>query len=223
MKNLFKFLLLIVLFLPFSVNAQDQNVEVKKKNEIGIDITGLIDEFTNNDNFFSIYYSTYNLTYKRHFYMFSGRFGVGGRSTFVENGAFDVKRDRLNYRIGVEKSYAINKSWLFYIGLDFTNRISNSYNVFENTAGGWTTYYDVKIYKVGVTPLLGFNLKLHKYVYLQTEALLNVYYENNSTQPKIYQISQDPIAPMPNSSLTSYSNRGIEFDIPDFLVLCFQF
>ncbi|MCI5058399.1 MAG: hypothetical protein MRY83_19970 [Flavobacteriales bacterium] len=225
MKTSNLFTLLLALALPLVTKAQsDENL---MKNEIGTDITVLIDQILSfdDDPFVAPYLSTYQLTYKRHFNRFSARFAIGGNTSSddaiddTSGEVYQRTRQDINYRIGVEKHLELSKKWNFYYGLDFRHSINNANNPFHFQNGGWRRGYDRKSYTVGIAPIIGIDFRISDRVALQTEANFVAYLTKLTEQPIIMQISEDPSQDMPSTDLIEDRSSGTNFNAPNFLVL----
>lgn len=225
MKSINYFILLFSCILPVMMNAQSS--EEVKKNEIGTDITSLIERILsfNQSEFFTPYSATYQVTYKRHFNKISLRAGLGGNTSSedVDNNFSEevIKRtsQRIDYRIGIEKAIELNKRWGFYYGIDFRHSISNSRNDFWFSNGGWRHGYDRKGSVLGFSPLFGLNFKINERIALQTETNFIAYFSRTESQPIITQISENPSFERPSSDLEIDKRSGSTFNVPNFLVL----
>lgn len=225
MKFINYFILLFSCLLPVMLNAQSS--EEVKRNEIGTDITSLLERILNfnQSEFFSPYSATYQITYKRHFNKVSLRTGIGGNTSSedVDNNFSEevIKRtsQRINYRIGIEKAIELDGRWGFYYGIDFRHSISNSRNDFWFSNGGWRHGYDRKGSVIGFSPLFGLEFKISDRIALQTEANFIAYFSRIESQPIITQIAENPSFEMPSSDLEIDKSRGTAFNVPNFLVL----
>jgi len=205
MKSFKNTLLILALILPIVIQAQSE--KETKKNEIGTDLTSLIEQILNfnQSEFFTPYSATYQLTYKRHFKKFSVRMGIGGnsfsreRDSQVSDEKVKSSSQRFNYRIGIEKQMNLGKRWRFFYGLDFRQFISNSSNDFNYQNAGWRHGNDRKRNTIGFSPFFGIDFKISKQISIQTETNFIAYSLKSSNQPKITQISDNPLTPMPST------------------------
>lgn len=225
MKSSKNLILIFAFLLPIIINAQSKK-EVKK-NEIGTDITALIEQILNfsQSDFYSPYSATYQITYKRHFKKFSTRIGIGG-TTYSEDVDNDISEEvfkrtnqRINYRIGIEKPIELSKRWNFYYGIDFRHSISNDKNDFNFQNGGWRHGSDRKNSVIGFSPLFGVEFNISERIALQTEANFIAYFLNSTNQPIITQVSDNPSFEMPSTDFEENKSRGTAFSVPNFLVL----
>jgi hypothetical protein len=225
MKSLKNNLFILMLIVPATLAAQSETTTFK--NEFGTDIIGLVQEILdfNNPQFNVPYAPIYQITYKRHFEKMSLRVGVGGNISAdeVANNAINeiIKNSRslLNYRIGVEKPINLSKRWNFYYGIDFKQGISNDRADFNYQNGGWRIGSDSKSSTFGVSPLFGIEFRITDRIALQTEANFMAYYLKTTNQPLITQISDTPSFPKPSTDLETTKGNGMEFNVPNFLVL----
>jgi hypothetical protein len=67
--------------------------------------------------------------------------------------------------------------------------------------------------------LFGIEFRITDRVALQTEANFMVYHLKVTNQPLITQISDNPSFPMPSTDLETIIGNGIQFNMPNFLVL----
>lgn len=216
---------ILALVLPLVTTAQTE--KGTKKNEIGTDITALIEQVLNfnKTEFTSPYSATYQITYKRHFKGFSARIGVGGRTASQDvdddfsDEVFKKIDRRINYRIGVEKPVELSKRWNFYYGLDFRHSITQARNDFHYQNGGWRYGSDTKGSTISISPLFGLEFRITDKIALQTEANFLAYFYKSSKQPIITQITENPSDEMPSTDLEETKIRGTAFNVPDFLVL----
>lgn len=225
MKSINYFILLFSYIFPVMINAQSGG-EIKK-NEIGTDITSLIERILsfNQSEFSTPYSATYQVTYKRHFNKMSLRTGIGGNtsSADVDNNFSEevIKRtsQKIDYRIGIEKGIELNRRWGFYYGVDFRHSISNTRNDSWFSNGGWRHGYDRKGSVLGFSPLFGLEFKIGDRIALQTEANFIAYFSRIESQPIITQISENPSFERPSSDLEIAKSSGTTFNVPNFLVL----
>ena len=223
--KLSKYLLIFSLVLPTMTMAQTK--KETKKNEIGTDITALIEQILNfnQSEFYTPYSATYQITYKRHFKGFSTRTGIGGGtySEDVDNNfseeVFKRTSKKIDYRIGIEKPVELSKRWNFYYGLDFRHSISNARNDFNYQNGGWRYGSERKGSVIGFSPLFGLEFRISERIALQTEANFIAYFSKNTNQPIITKISDNPSFEMPSTDLEEDKSRGTAFNVPNFLVL----
>jgi len=199
------------------LNAQSE--KKKLNNEIGTDITSLIEQVLNfNQNeFYYPYSATYHITYKRLLNKFNLRFGIGGISSSDSDG--EDSSLRINYRFGVEKAIDLGKRWNFYYGVDFIHNLTNNRNEVHFQNGGWQQGSERKNSVMGFSPLFGIEFKLSNRVALQTEANFVAYFSKVSNQPIITQISNNPSIGMPSTELETNKSHGTGFNVPNFLVL----
>lgn len=225
MKFLKNNLFILMLIVPAMLTAQSETTTFK--NEFGTDVIGLVQEILNfnNTQFGAPYAPIYHLTYKRHFEKMSLRVGVGGNISADEvtdnaiNEIIKNSRSLFNYRIGVEKSMNLSKRWNFYYGVDFKHLIDNGRTDYSAQNGGWRIGSDRKSSRLGLSPLFGIEFRITDRVALQTEANFMAYHLKVTNQPLITQISDNPSFPMPSTDLETIIGNGIEFNIPNFLVL----
>ena len=229
MKSLKKTLLILALISPIILQAQSEK-EINK-NEIGTDITSLIEQILNfnQDQFSTSFSPIYQLIYKRHFNKFSLRMAIGGnsfsreRDSQVTDEKVNNSAQSFNYRIGLEKQMNIGKHWRFSYGLDFNQVISNSSNDFIFQNGGWRHGSERKRNTIGFSPFFGIDFKINERISLQTETNFIVYSFKSSTQPIITQILDNPVSPMPSTEKEIENQKGTEFNVPNFLNLTIRF
>lgn len=218
-------LVVLICILPMLVSAQ--TVHETNKNEIGTDITALLERILNfnRSEFFSPYNATYQITYKRHFDRFSLRAGIGGSTNSEDaddsfsNDVLKRNSQRINYRIGIEKGIKLSNRWGFYYGIDFRHSISNMRNDFWYQNGGWRYGFDRKGSVLGVSPLFGLDFRISDRIALQTEANFIAYFSKTENQPIITQIAENPSFDRPSSDLQIDESQGTGFNVPNFLVL----
>jgi len=225
MKSLKTITLLFILSMPFATSAQTE--AAPKKNEVGTDITALINQVFNfnSSNNFDPYSSVYQLTYKRHFKKFSARVGVGGSTAFQEdynsnyNEVYTRSFNNMSYRLGIEKPIELSTRWNFYYGVDFKHSISNSSSEFNYQNGGWIVGSNRENTILGISPLFGIEFRLNERISLQTEANFFAYYSLFNTTPIITQVAVTPTTDRP--IIQAQESTGIEttFGVPSFLVL----
>lgn len=227
-KPILSTLLFCAVLLQSALFAQTEKIFYK--NEIGTDITVLIEQLVKfNQSEFSIpYSSTYYVTYKRHLPNYSLRFGIGANASNRDD------QDRsspqriirnstlINYRFGMEKQVEIGKNWRCYYGIDFRHSIFQERNDLWYDNGGWRRGFKQNSFTIGLAPVFGFECKLSKKVALQTETSCLAYISREIYQPFITQSAPAPTAPMPSDERRRNVSRGLLFRIPNFLTLSFR-
>lgn len=197
------------------------------KNEIGVDITALIEQVLNFNppEFFTPYSATYQGTYKRHLDDFSVRVGIGIRGNNENLNINSVEDERirnrfqLDYRIGIERQIVLSNRWNFFFGLDYRSSRLTSMNNFGFQNGGWRVGSEFRSISNGLAPLIGIDFRINERIMLQTEASLYGFISNETETPIVTPINNNPGPNMPSTEVISSKRSGIRFIVPNFLVL----
>lgn len=224
-----KLLLLIALFTTFAASSQTDSSKKQHRHELGVDVTGLLNQFLNlNSNPYATYdYPVYLMSYRYCLKKGNIRFGVGGYyyknpvvyEVYGFPRVFYNTQKNVSVRIGYEFVNQLSKKWQAFYGLDFRPGIniidnqavySNSGYIYWNTENS-TTY--------GFAPLLGFRYNLNDRVSILTEASFTYFTKKSETLRSFF--SQDPaLYPRdPDLEFANTRTEGVSFNPPIFLTL----
>ena len=182
MKKLFLILILAsTVQITFGQDYSYENEnERPNRNEFGIDATAFIKQFLNfsSGQFPDYYYSTYYLTYRRHFSFGNIRSGIGFDysdydipAAFVDDSnKYHYNSYSLNSRIGWEFTDNINTRWQIFYGMDFRPVLSYIKNDAQYWNGGYANGSESKSQTFGIAPILGFRFRLANRLSISTEA-----------------------------------------------------
>ncbi len=229
MRPLFYLSVAVFFALPVSLAAQDTDEPKIYRNEIGTDVTSLINQilFVNATDNYQGYEPIYYLTYKRILDKFNLRLGIGGNSISTYNpreslpDKIDASTDTdIDYRIGIEKAVELTKRWSFYYGLDFRHTISKSHDDHRGTKQGWGWGENSHGYTFAFAPNMTFEFKINKRLSLQTQANFSVYFQRRETKPFYFQYPDNPSSEIrPVSESEVYKQHGLEFAVPNFIII----
>jgi hypothetical protein len=223
-----KLLLLIALFSTFTVFSQVDSSKKQHRHELGVDITGLLNQFLN----FSPYgYGSRNapnylFSYRYYFKKSNIRFGIGGKYSKIPNildfdgNHFVYYNTQSNFsvRIGYEFVNQLSKRWQMFYGFDFRPGISK-FDYLTPSNQGYFDMYKEDAITYGFAPLMGFRFTLNDRISLITEASFTYFTRKSSRQE--YTFSEDPILYPVNSNPINKRVRevGASFDQPIFITL----
>lgn len=178
-------LLLILIVFKQLIYAQ---ITSSYKNEVGIDVSGLILKYFKLVPEENKYQEFYYLTYRRTFKNFKIRAALGGQiaqnqtpSLFEGDLNTYQQTNKILYtRIGIEKAKEISAKWQVFYGLDFKfNSINNKDDaLFWNS--GYANGHEEKIINYGLGPLLGFRFRINKQLSISTETSFSYFIEKQN-------------------------------------------
>ena len=219
----------LVFTLPVFLAAQDTSEPKIHRNEIGTDVTSLINQilFVNTVDDYQEYEPIYYITYKRMLKKINLRFGIGGnsKSTYRPLDRLPDKIDatsdtEIDYRLGIEKADELTKRWSFYYGLDFRHTIFKSHEDYYGTSVGWDYGNDSHGRVFAIAPIMMIEFKFNNRLSLQTQANFAAYFQHTEKTPFFYQNPADPPSePQPPVETKVFKERGFEFSLPRFIVI----
>lgn len=191
------------------------------KNELGIDITGMLKYFLSFNQGYptDVSPSTYYFSYRRKFKPGNIRAAIGGNYQNTERapiatGEFSdyvFKNYGIQFRIGWEFANTIGKRSQLYYGIDF--RSSNSYlnSTSQSSAQDYLYGYEVKNQMYGFAPLFGYRVRLGSRISLTAETSLSFFWSKSDQKTYLKPLSSafpaipDNVKPTLTSFYTSYS------------------
>lgn len=170
-----RILLNISLLVSLSAMAQSGTDSIQFKNVLGLDITGLLNQFFNANSGGGFYnYSPYLISYRRIFGESALRSGLGGYVSNSDGVTNDTTRTRqkhmdLSIHLGYEKTIFRYRRWGFYAGCDAY--YNYSYDLYRDKRGDY--YHRVQQTlrnEFGVAPVCGLTYQINQRLALATEA-----------------------------------------------------
>lgn len=175
-----------VLFLLASTTIYAQ--EDVRKNEIGMDVTGLWELVLGSQNFNQ---NDYFITYRRYFADFNLTSGIGFQyenlySDIPDQVNTDSRRNKVkrnfNYRIGIEKEGKVFKKIQTFYGVYYTQSFSHHFDDLTSVSGGFARGQVNNISQSGLAPFIGVRYNLTDRIGIETSSFINFYYELNKTE-----------------------------------------
>ena len=169
---MYKTLLVIsILFLSINLNAQTNQEEKTKKNQINIGYFNAFSLTSIND---------FGIGYKRTIkngelrFAYSGYYNnqetIDADNTYVST----TNTFRLKSRLGYQFHQDYNKLQLFY-GIDFTGQLENAKTVRFNTSSSQNDYSSDQItFGNGISPFIGIKYQINKTISISTETSFDV-------------------------------------------------
>jgi len=181
---------IVFLFIVLTSFGQDSATTVTPyKDEFGLDITGLIQQFLliNQGEYDEKYAPTYYLTYRRHFKSGNIRAAIGcafenkDQPAYYEDDSNKYKSRSFSFdiRMGWEFISQLSKRWQIFYGLDFRPSYYYLEDDFVYLSGSYATGKEIVNQQYGVAPLLGIRFKFSDRLSLTTEASFSVNYSNS--------------------------------------------
>lgn len=227
-KSICMKLALIIFMLPFLLTAQESGKPKTYRNEVGVDVTSLIDQFffLNTSNNYGEYRPFYLVTYKRLMKQYSFRLGLGGKSNAtkspdeelpdrVDNSSYGY----MDFRIGLEKNIEFSKRWYLHYGFDFMHSIYKRHADRSFSSGGWAFGADIREQRLALAPTVIIEFKINQRLSLQMETNFAVYFSQYENKPSVIPIEAHPSSPLPTTELTENREFGTELTVPRFLIL----
>lgn len=219
-----KKLTLSILFAGFtlSILAQDSSAVKIRRHELGIDVTGFVQQFffLNVTQYPVGYNPYYMLTYRYHLPKGNIRAAVAGsmyQSDIDPLFATDVHSySKAGYsaklRIGYERYTELGKRWQTFYGIDFRPEYSYDRNDVNYYGNGYASGYEAKNLTMGIAPVLGIRFRLNNRISLSTETNFSInwtksdsrrYY--NSIDASLYPPIADDMVQHTKAIYSSYS------------------
>ncbi|MTI31917.1 hypothetical protein [Xanthovirga aplysinae] len=185
-KLLITFCLILIYTSTYSQNTDNEEVKIRYKNEIGLDLGAFLTKENNGSiialddnnqpiyflNSYENYQPIYFLNYKILGKKVNGRFALGGKLfTFPRTEDPEGNTNSIFLKIGFEAFKEISQKWEFYGGADlnsefYSSSIPNPVQHNSKIKG--------KVNVIGWGPLLGFRFKVHQRVNFQFESALRI-------------------------------------------------
>lgn len=159
-------------------------------NVVGVDATGLLQQFLSLNQYGGYYYVPYIATYKRIIKSNAIRFGLGGsisNSSTTEQDTSNLERNRNTFNVGIgfEHYTYINKKCNLYFGIDAIYQYS--YNEYHSWSPAYNYNSEDKTHGYGVSPVLGFQLRYWNRISFAVETSYEILYSTNkSTDDRKY-------------------------------------
>ncbi|MFL5765141.1 MAG: hypothetical protein ACJ77K_14455 [Bacteroidia bacterium] len=174
-------------------NTTPDTTKKDRRNVIGIDVTGLAQEFIGFNSYpygYPYYGSPYLLQYKRIFHVNALRVGFGGNASKDngrQNDTLHSARSRTQFNIGIgfEHYSYLAKRWNLFCGIDAIMNYTNDFYESSRTA---TTSYSTENtnYGYGFSPLLGIQFRINSRMSVATETSFDVTWtRGKSTQREV--------------------------------------
>jgi hypothetical protein len=216
------------------VYAQDTTASrplKKYKNQIGIDMTALLQQFfnlNNNSSFSYQYIPEYFATYRRHLKNGNIRFAfsvsIYGKNDQTNDSTQLTPRKReYNYRIGYEWFSDLTNRWQIFYGLDFKNDILKDYNEMDYSSGGWGQGHDYRTITYGISAMLGIRFKFNSRVSILTETSLDFLNQDIKRKPLISPVMDNPPYPKPSEFEQHTIINTTQINYPLFIEFSFDF
>ena len=187
------------------------------KNEFGIDVSSLLRQFFNANQYYGVNNPPYYLTYRRHFKPGNIRFAIGGSYTNQDYPTtvpgnsnptiFNQYYYQADFRLGWEFVTELASRWQVFYGLDVRPSFSHSRNEGGNYNNGYAQGIESKSTTVGLAPVLGFRYRITNRLSIMTEGAFSVYYQASSTRqfftPASSQYPAIPDANPPKTKVTA--------------------
>lgn len=206
-------------FLAFGQNKMPQSETVLNQYQVGFNVSSLWKKILNRQSSNLFLTPSETITFKNQKNGRALRAGIGfnyQRNLGDENSNNNfnsITRNTVNLRLGYEKQKIVSERWLYYYGLDL--KYINS--VFKINSFS----YDPKFQAIGIAPILGFQFRLTKRLFLQTEASVNFLYSTFSNMQSFFNF---PFVLQPEDFFIEKGNGfSISTNIPNFITLAFEF
>lgn len=183
-------LVLIVICLSGSISAQivsHDSTKTEFKNAVGLDVTALLLQFTNNGSITNYYYQYPDIiSYRRFIKSNALKVSLGGyvsNDNGLQNDTLSSKSNRysVNLRAGYEHYCYLGKRWMYYFGADLL--AGYTYTEYRYT---WSTtsYRDekTKINSFGISPVIGVTFKINQRLSIATQASYDVLYSEMASE-----------------------------------------
>lgn len=185
---------LVAVFLAFFSVSSGQEIDsvnlISHRNELGIDVTSLINQifFINTSDYYYPYFPAYFLAYRYRFAKWSIRSGIGGnfKNQVSPSGYFSgsvnasddtSKFSSLIFRVGAERDFAIGKRWQAYGGVDMKFVNSRDFRNHDYSNGGYLYGHDDKGSSIQFGPVIGFRFLITPRLSISSEASWDFYHE----------------------------------------------
>lgn len=153
------------------------------KNVIGVDATGLLQQFLNLSEY-NYWYVPYHITYKRILKSNAIRLNLGGNisaSSETSNDTSNTDRTRKSFLagIGFEHYSYINKNCNVYFGVDAIYRYGyTNYHSWDNSR---ISKQKDESHGYGLSPFLGFQFKFWKRISIAVESSYDILYSKSTS------------------------------------------
>ena len=214
---------LSILFAGFtlSILAQDSSAVKFRRHELGIDVTGFVQQFFffNGSQFPVTYNPYYMITYRYHLPKGNIRAAVAG-SMYQSDIDPIFTTDEHSYskagysaklRIGYERYTELGKRWQAFYGIDFRPEYTYDKNDVTNYNGGYASGYESKLLVMGIAPVLGIRFRLNDRISLSTETNFSINWSKsdsrrfyNSIDASLYPPKTDDMVQHTKSISSSY-------------------
>lgn len=186
----------LLLFMAVQASCQDSTTTPKAvpkiyRNEVGIDITGMLRQFLNfGVEYIPNYDPVYFISYRRHIKKSNFRLGVGGSFMRKKLQPFSNQDPKPYYsssygasvRLGYEFYTDIGKRWQLFYGADLRPSFVYMKNEAQFANGNYIAGYEAYEVIYGLAPILGFRFKIAPLVSLLAETNFSVNFRQNFTK-----------------------------------------
>jgi hypothetical protein len=179
-KNFLSLAFIFIALTTYSQVTMPDAVKKEYRNIIGIDATGLLQQFFNlNTDSYLAY--PYMISYRRVFKSNALRIGFGGNffnntETFNDKNEVKDNYTDINVGIGYEHYRYLGERWNFYFGADaIVNYSNHKFHYSSSNSELIETSY--KSIAFGVSPLLGLVFELNPRLFLATETNYDIAYK----------------------------------------------
>lgn len=224
-----------IIFISFVGLAQDKTKQDSElyANEIGVDITGLIKEFTyfNQPNVGNNYSPIYYITYRHKFSKGNIRLGLGGmfndRAIANPNNINFQNRSTnaaVDLRIGYEFVTNLGKRSQLYYGIDFRPGFSTFKSKVHSSSSPTTSSYDwvnETQMTYGIAPILGYRFRITNRISFTTELSLTAYFSQKNRKDT-QEIVEPESYKFPTVKQPTLNSAGVNFQQPVSITVTFD-